>query len=163
MGTFDLAEQVKDLRTDIETLDAKVIAQTRVNRATAALPAGTAEAIFTVTGRVKVLSIQGEVTTQIQNQLNNTKLTANPAVGASVDLCAVLDIANDAVGTNYTITGTLADALVETTSGAGAYQAASVFVTAGTIDLDCSAANTGSIKWTIVYEAIDSGATITAA
>lgn len=132
-------------------------------RATATLPQTAASSLFTVTGRVKVLSIIGVVTTVIQTQLNNTKLVANPTVGADVNLCAVLDISADAVGTNYVITGTLADALVAITSGAGVSQAGSLIVTAGTIDLNCAASNTGSVKWFIEYEPIDPGAMIFAA
>lgn len=129
-------------------------------RATATLPQSTAGVLFTVTWRVKLISIIGEVTTIIQTQLNNTKLVSNPTVGADVDLCAVLDITADAVWTNYNITGTLANALVATTSWAWVYQAAPLIVTAGTVDLDCSASNTWSVKWIIHYEPIDAWARI---
>lgn len=134
-----------------------------VYRATDTLPQTTAEALFTVTGAVKVTSIIGEVTTVIETQANNTKLTANPTVGADVDLCAVNNISADAVGTLYSITGTLADAMVATTSGAGVFQAAPLIVAAGTIDLSCAASNTGSVKWQIAYEPITPGARIIAA
>lgn len=135
----------------------------KVYRATAALPATTASAIFTVTGRVKIIDIKGVVTTVIQTQANNTKLIANPTVGADVDLCAVNDITADAVGTVYSITGTLANAMVATTSGAGVFQAAPLTVEAGTIDLSCAATNTGSVSWYIEYLPITAGAKIVAA
>jgi len=134
-----------------------------VNKATATLPESTQGALFTVTGRIKLISIIGEVTTVIETQANNTKLIANPTVGADVDLCAALDITAGAVGTNYNITGTLANALVATVSGAGVYQASPLIIMAGTIDLDCAATNTGSIKWTVNYEPIDEGARVIAA
>ena len=134
-----------------------------VHRATAALPQTTAEALFTVTGRIKLLEIIGVVTTVIQTQANNTKLVANPIVGADVDICAVLDITGDAVGTFYNITGTFADPLVGSTSGAGVAQVAPTIIEAGTLDLDCSASNTGEIKWQIVYESLDPGAFVFAA
>lgn len=137
--------------------------QSQVFRATAALPQTTAEALFTVTGRVKLIGILGVVTTVIQTQANNTKLVANPTVGADVDLCAVNNISADAVGTVYSITGTLADAMVATTSGAGVFQAAPLFIEAGTIDLDCAASNTGSVKWTAIYEPLEPGAKVVAA
>ncbi len=156
MGIFELTQRVK-------VLEESRIAKYRVNRDTATLPATTAEALFTVSGRCKIISIRGEVTTVIQTQANNTKLIANPTVGADVDLCAVLNISADAVGTNYNITGTLANAMVATTSGAGVEQAAEVVVSAGTIDLSCAATNTGAIKWTIEYEPIDTNAEITVA
>ena len=122
-----------------------------VERAAASLPQTTATAYFTVTGKVLITQIVGEVTTVIQTQANNTKLISNPTVGADVDLCAVNDITADAAGTVYTITGTLADAMVATTSGAAAGQLGAVLVTAGTIDLSCAASSTGATSWVIQY------------
>ena len=135
----------------------------RTERATAALPQTTATAIFTVyTGRILMVQIVGEVTTVIQTQANNTKLTFDPATGTSVDLCAVLDITADEVGTLYGITGTLANALV----GAGqvlASQAIPVVIKPGDIDLDCAASNTGNVKWTLFWVPLDAGAYVAAA
>jgi hypothetical protein len=136
----------------------------RVERATADLPQTTAAAIFTVSGgRVCITNIVGEVTTAIQNQANNTKLTANPDTGTSVDICAALSIANDEVGTLYGITGTAADAMIGVNAGAVPAMAKGVIVNTGTIDLDCAASNTGKVKWVITYYPIDDGAAITAA
>tara|TARA_R100001480_G_scaffold7322_1_gene14894 strand:+ start:8130 stop:8591 length:462 start_codon:yes stop_codon:yes gene_type:complete len=136
----------------------------RAKRVDAALPQTAAEAIFTVTGgKVMITGIIGEVGTIIETQANDTKLTANPTTGTSVDICATLDITADEAGTLYSITGTLADALVGTTAGAVAAQAKGVVVNAGTIDLDCAASNTGSVAWTIFYVPVDDGATIEAA
>lgn len=132
-------------------------------RASATLPATTATPYFTVTGRVKILDIIGEVTTVVQTQACNTKIIANPTVGSDVDLCAVKDITAAAVGTNFSITGTLANAMVQTASGAFVAQAAPVIVTAGTIDLSTSATNTGATKWTVRWEPIDPGAMVFAA
>lgn len=134
-----------------------------VTRAAANLPQTTQTAYFTVTGRVLVYDIVGEVTTVIQGGANNMKLISNPTVGADVDLCAQTDIDADAVGTLYTITGTLADALVPTTSGAVAHQADGILVTAGTIDLYCDASKTGATKWIVRYVPLDPGSNIVAA
>jgi len=133
------------------------------NRATAALPATTQAAIFTVTGRIKLVNIVGEVTTVIQTQACNTKITANPTVGADVDLCANLDVTAAAVGSQFSITGTLANAMVKTVSGAGVFQAAPLLIQPGTIDLITSATNTGSVKWKIEYLPVDPGARVFAA
>jgi hypothetical protein len=142
----------------------KMLKGLRVNRATAALPQTAAAAIFTIAGgRVIVTSIVGEVTTAIQNQANNTKLTANPTTGTSVDMCAVLSIANDEVGCLYSITGVPADAMIGTNAGLVPDMAKSLILPVGTIDLDCAASNTGSVKWTITYIPLDDGATIVAA
>lgn len=133
----------------------------RVQKVAATLPQGVAAAKFTVSGgKVLISDIVGEVTTIIQAGANNMKLIANPTVGADVDLCAVVDIAEDAVGTMYTITGTLADAMIATTSGAMASQAVPIIVAPGTIDLSCSASKTGAIKWTLYYIPLETGAKV---
>jgi len=131
-----------------------------VDRAAATLPATTATAYFTVTGRIKLIAIIGEVTTVVETQACNTKLVANPTVGADVDLCAVLSITAAAVGTQFSITGTLANAMVKTASGAGVFQAAPLLIQAGTIDLNTAATNTGATKWKIIYTPVDPGARI---
>lgn len=133
------------------------------HRALATLPQTAQSALFTVTGRIKLIAIIGEVTTAIQNQANNTKLVSNPTVGADVDLCAVTSIANAAVGTQLSITGTLANGLVVTPSGALVFQAAPLLIMPGTIDLSCAASNTGAVKWKILYQPIDPGARVFAA
>ena len=133
------------------------------------LPQTTDEALFSITGgKVRIISIVGEVTTVIQNQANNTKLKHNPdGTGSDVDLCAVLSIANDAVRTLYSITGTLATAMKSTTLGVVApadnIAYPGLILDAGDIELDCAASNTGEIKWTINWVPVDPGANIAAA
>lgn len=144
-----------------------VVLGERVDRATATLPQTTDGALFKITGgRILLTSIIGEVTTIIQNQANNTKIKFNPtATGADTDLCAVLDIAADAVGTLYSITGDFSDALkdgllcLET----DAVLERGIILSEGAIELDCAASNTGSVSWTITYVAIDDGAAVAAA
>jgi len=133
------------------------------SRASETLPASTATPYFTVTGKVRIIDIVGEVTTLVQTQACNTKLIANPTVGADVDMCAVLSITAAAKGSIFTITGTLADAMVKTASGAGVAQAAPLIVAAGSIDLSTAATNTGATKWTVRWEPIDPGAAVLAA
>lgn len=139
----------------------KGIVGLRVDRATATLPATTAAALFTVVGgRVAITQVVGEVTTVIQTQANNTKITGNPTTGTAVDICAVLNISADEVGTLYGVTGIVADAMIGVNAGALAGQKNNVVVNAGTIDLSCAATNTGSVKWSIFYVPIDDGAYI---
>lgn len=159
--------------TDLDTIIARIagasvntVLGTRVQRATAALPASTAEALFTIaTGNVLVTALYGEVTTIIQNQANNTKITVNPTTGTSADIAAALDIANDEAGTLYVVEGD-GSALGGGTAGTG-FGAIGSFtpfiVPVGTIDLDCAATNTGSIAWTCHYVPLDDSATVTAA
>lgn len=146
-----------------EQLGGKVNGVYTTLRAAATLPATTKTAYFTVTGKVKVLEIIGEVTTAVQAQANAIKLVSTPTVGAAVDLCATVDSNAAAVGTLLTITGTLANAMIATVSGAVPYQASPVVVTAGTIDLNTAATNTGATKWIIRWEPIDPGAAVFAA
>lgn len=126
-------------------------------RPTATLPQSGDVALFRISGGpIEVLGIYGEVTTAIQNQLNDTKLKHNPSgVGADVDLCAALDIAADAVGQIYSIVGVLATALKSTTlwlvAPADTIPAQGVVLFPGDIELDCTANNTGSVKWYLKY------------
>lgn len=153
MTTIIAGEEVKNILFGVQ-----------VNRATAALPQTTASALFTVAGgRVILTSIVGEVTTIIQNQANNTKLTANPTTGTSVDICAALNIANDEVGCLYGITGLFSDAMLGSNAGATVVPRNGVVIPVGTIDLDCAASNTGSVKWSVTYVPLDDGASVTAA
>lgn len=139
----------------------------RVDRATDTLPQTADEALFTIAGgRVAITCLLGEVTTVIQTQANNTKLKFNPdAAGSDADLCAVLDITADAVGTLYSITGTPAtamqDSLLFLPPNKGL--ANPLILSEGALELDCAASNTGSVAWTVYYVPIDAGATVTAA
>jgi hypothetical protein len=133
----------------------------QVERATALPPQTTLDNLFTVVGgRVLLKEIIGEVTTQIGAVGNNTNLEFNPDDAARGDLCAVLDITGDAVGTLYGITGTAATAMQEVTV-ALAQQATPLILKPGVIELHCAGASvTGAIKWTVIYVPIDDGAYI---
>lgn len=140
-----------------------------VTRATANLPQSTNHALFTITGgKVRILSIVGEVTTVIQTQANATKLTYDPSgAGSSIDLCATLDITAKAVGAFFTIVGVLATALKATSVWlavpADCIPSPGIILGPGSILLDCAASNTGQIKWSVIYDPIDNGAVVTSA
>lgn len=146
-----------------EPFGAKVGEHYVTSRASATLPATTATPYFTCTGKVKIFNIIGEVTTVVQAQANAIKLISNPTVGADVDLCATVESNAAAVGSLFTITGTLANAMIKTVSGAVPTQASPVIVTAGTIDFSTAATNTGATKWTVIWEPVDTGALVLAA
>ena len=104
----------------------KLLKGLKVDRPTATLPQTTAHALFTVVGgRVAITQIVGEVTTIIQTQANNTKLTATPDIGTAVDLCTVLSISADEVGCLYGITGLNTDAMIGINAGVPAPMALS--------------------------------------
>lgn len=139
----------------------------KVQRATATLPQTAAGALFTVAGgKVLITSLVGEVTTVIQTQADNTKLTFDPTdAGATQDLCAVLDITADAVGTLYSVTGTPATALQDALNflPSSKVPAQPIVLKPGSVLLDCAASNTGSVKWDLTYIPLDNGASVTAA
>ncbi len=132
-----------------------------VNKAATTTPQGTATAQFTIaSGNVELIGIVGEVTTVIETAANNAKLTFNPTgTGASTDLCTTLNITADAVGTFYSITGTVADPLQSNLWFAPS-QVQPLVLGPGTIDLDCDASTSGETEWHMLYRRIDTAATV---
>jgi hypothetical protein len=136
----------------------------RLDRATATLPQSAAAAIFTVSaGRVVVNMLIGQVTTIIQAQACNVKLKVVPTAGSTVDLCAVVDINALEVGGKLVVPGVAATALTKANAGAIIVTSTGFICDPGTIQLDCSASNTGSIKWSILWHPLDDGALIVTA
>jgi hypothetical protein len=106
-------------------------------------------------GPIKIIEIIGVVTTTIQTQANNTKLLVDPVEPATdTDLCAVLDVTAKAAGSVFTITGTFANAMIVTANGVVAGLATEIICPVGTIELACSATNTGTIDWYLRYQAL---------
>lgn len=135
-----------------------------VERALATLPQTTNHALFTIgTGRILLTQLVGEVTTVIQTQANDTKLTATPTIGTAVDICAALDISADEAGCLYGISGLNTDALIGINAGALPGQWSSVVLPIGTLNLACAASNTGAVKWSARWIPLDLGATFVAA
>ena len=135
-----------------------------VERATATLPQTTNAPIFTISGgRVVAFAILGEVTVALQVLLNSTKLTAVPTVGSAVDICAVVDVSGLEVGGKLLAPNVAATALCKTNAGAafGAY--GFTMLAPGTLNLNCAASATGSVKWTMFYCGFDPGAAVVAA
>ena len=141
-----------------------------VSRATAALPQTATGNIFTVTGRVLVKRLIGEVTTVLTATATNLKVGFDPTgADANTDLSANLLVTSDPVGTLYTIVGVAATATKE--SGvthmvlpANAIPTEGIVLTTGVITLTTDASNTtGRVKWDIDYVALTAGSTIVAA
>ncbi|MFI8448243.1 hypothetical protein [Streptomyces erythrochromogenes] len=138
---------------------------TKVDKATAALPASTTGSLFTVTGgRVLVTSIVGRVTTGIQAQANAIKLVATPSgSGAVNDLSGTVESNGLAAGGLLSITGLAGDAMVKSTGGGVSTLRNPVIVAAGAIGLNTAATNTGSVEWSLTYVPLDDGASVAAA
>lgn len=134
----------------------------RVDKASAALPATGNQTIFTVSGgRVLICLLFGEVTTIIQAQACNLKVTSAPTVGTAVDLAANFDINAKEAGTLFLVEGD-GTALVGLNAGA-AYSAIgrpTVIVPTGVIRITTAATNTGATKWTCYYVPLDDGALV---
>lgn len=125
------------------------------------LPPGGHGVLFSVPdGLVRLLEIIGLVTEQIQDQVNNAKLTLHCDSGSDVDLCTAINIQNDAVGTMYSITGILSDAMRKTPCGAFKSQSNPIVAVDGTIDLVCDAVSSGAVRWITRWAPLDAGARI---
>ena len=134
-----------------------------VERAAANLPQSTSADLFDVVGgRVKAY-IVGEVTTVIETKENLTNLEFEPVDGARNDLCDQLDITADVVGTQYVMTGTAADAMVDTGTTCWHLKRSWMVLDAGTVELHCAASSTGKTRWLCWYVPIDAGAYVEAA
>jgi hypothetical protein len=141
-----------------------------VTRATAALPQTAAAALFTVTGHVLLKRILGVVTTAVGNVANVAHLRLNSTgAGATTDLCLAaggLDIDNDAADTQYTITGTFANAMIATTNLPLATAAdINVLLVPGSLELACAGNDGGGgrVRWSALYQPLEAGAKMVAA
>lgn len=127
---------------------------------------GTTTDIFTVSGgRVQITSLMITVEdAALDATADNVKWVANPTTGTSVDLCAVLDVASLEQGTLFSITGTLADALVGTSAGAVGAMTGMVIVNTGSIDLsssgDSNDGNSALQSVVLTYVPLDEGARV---
>lgn len=134
----------------------------RVDKASATLPATTTQTIFTITGgRVLINLLLGEVTTVVQAQACNLKVTAAPTVGTAVDLASNLDINADEAGCLYLVEGD-GTALVGANAGAAMSGIGKngIIVNTGVIRIETSATNTGATKWACWYVPLDEGASV---
>lgn len=128
--------------------------------------------LFTVTGRVLITSLTGEVTTVIGG-LATLKIRD---ITNSVDLCAATTIDTDAVGTMYALTSISANILngtgatpvvgsIPNISGAQQVDVAIVGDAQAALTLSqvLDAADTGAITWRLTYIPLIPGATVAAA
>jgi hypothetical protein len=98
---------------------------------------------------------------------NNANIQANPTVGATMNLCANLDIVAGAIGAVFSITGNIGDPMTGAPAGGGAMaMVRPIVINTGTIDF-VSAANSGAggalLDATLYYVPLDEGAYVTAA
>ncbi len=133
-----------------------------LKRNTATIPATTTEELFKITnGRILVHLLLGEVTTIIQTQTCNLKVTINPTTGTSGDVASNLDVtATEAGGLLFPEGDGTALIGVDAGTGFGAGGQQPWIVPIGGIDITTSATNTGAIKWDLWYEILDEDALV---
>lgn len=138
-----------------------------IPRATATLPATTAQNIFTITGgRILLVALVGEVTTIIQAQATTVKVTSTPTTGSAIDMsAATTDINALEVGGRITLANppAAATALVKTNAGYTNLPAVNTVVPIGTISYTTGATSTGSLKWSLIYIPLDDSAAVATA
>lgn len=124
----------------------------RAVSANLALPASTTGTIFTVVWLVELVSIHWVITTAIQAQACNLKLST-VSNWTTTDLCANLDINAKAAQSRLYITGTLANAMGSTAKGVPwIRQAWALMLQEGTIIATTDATNTGNIRRHVFYK-----------
>ena len=135
-------------------------------KASATLPASTVQNLFTIAGgRVLVTHLIGEVTTVVQSQACNLKVSSDPTTGSTVDIASNLDINAFEAGAILVVEGD-GTALIGTSAGAGfapALNALPFVLPIGTVTITTSATNTGASKWDLWYFPLDDGASVVSA
>lgn len=142
----------------------------QVSCPTRTIPATTTDQIFRVKGgRVLVKALLGTVTTIIQVQADNMKVSSkaldatSTAIGTAVDVAANVDVTGREVGGMYFVEG---DGTAGVLSNAGAAfigpNSGNWIAPQGEIYVTTSATNTGAMKWDIWYLPLDPGAYVEA-
>jgi hypothetical protein len=113
------------------------------------------------------MAIWGRITTVVQAQATTVKLTVTSDALTAYDICATVDVDAGTVGSLLSITGTAANAMLETANGVLApTQASRIIATctaAGAIKATYGAASTGAILWGMQWRPLSTGATVAAA
>lgn len=142
----------------------KAILGNVVSKATGTITVATLP-LFTVTGKVAVTSLVGEVTTAI-TVAGTTKLQANPTTGTTGDLVTATDLGttDTPAGDLLSLTGVVGDSIVRSVgfAVAGFKQAPLVF-TDGGIEMVTATGADGAITWYVTWVPLTDGATLVAA
>ena len=125
----------------------------------------TGDLFSVVGGPILVAQLVGLVTTVVETQACTLKVLVDPTTGAgTTDVCANhANISADAAGTLYYVTGDFSDTLQEMDPASnGAVEAPTTYdlngpwlCAPGTIELSASDTNTGVIRWSMLYKALD--------
>ncbi len=122
--------------------------------------------LFTITGGPILLkSIIGIVTDTIGANATNFNLEVDVAAPVNTyALSTAVAIADDAIGTSYTITAATPGVFTPTTIGAiDQLPINDILIPIGTIMGKSTAANTGNIKWYLIYKPLSPNSVVVAA
>lgn len=154
--------------TPISTIDQWIQVRNATNTgAGVALPATTTGQLFRVrVGAVLVRALVGRVTTAIQNQACNYKISikqltaADVAVGTAVDISANVSVANQELGGFHFIEGDGTAGVLSTAGGALIGANSGNWIASGPSEIyaTTSATNTGAMIWDLWYQPLDAGA-----
>jgi len=157
-----------DVSTDIANIKAIADATERcVEKSDGAVLTG-ADDLFTVTGGPVVAKIVGIVTTEIGGASNGKLQITTDEPAATVDLNAgAVAIDTDAAGTSYRNVGATS-VFTPVTAGVVIVDPVTVqdtefLLPIGTVKFDSTAAQTGNIKWYIIYKPLSPNSVVTAA
>lgn len=123
--------------------------------------------LFVISGApIMVTNFFGVVTTIIGNNVSTCTIQhANTDPAADIALSTAVAIETDAVGTLYYITSAALGVFTPVTAGSiiQATQMLPWILSAGTLQATFSAANTGAIRWFIVYKMLSGLSKVTVA
>ena len=135
----------------------------RASKASATVPQGTTQDIFTVTGgRVLVSLLLGEATTIFGAVANDISVQSNPTTGTTYIIASAIEgnaleagglMVVEGDGTALMITGKAGAGPI--ISGTGRW-----ICPVGTIEFKCVGSTTGASKWDIWYFPLDEGASV---
>jgi hypothetical protein len=119
-------------------------------------------AVFTIAGgRILLVDLLGQVTTELQAAALLLHWDAAPTTGGAAALSIdSADLTGDTVGTEYLMPAAAGGAMTVPAGGAylRLFPALGWVVTVGTLNLHASASRTGGIKWSLFYLPLDDGA-----
>lgn len=142
------------------------------NKATAALPQTNSATLFTINGKVQVISLVGTVTTAIQDQACTVQLSVFNGAGKTTTITGATNVANNPVGAFWYNSNTTVATLIGIGQGvlrtgltAGLMLGSGLILgpgatNAGQLRIKTSASNSGSVKWRVTYRPLEAGAII---
>jgi hypothetical protein len=137
-----------------------------VEKASATVPQGTTQDIFTVAGgRVLVRLLLGEVTTILGATANDISVNTVPTVGTGYIIASGIEGNALEAGALMVVEGDGTALMITGKAGAGPIISGTGWwvCPAGTINFECAASTSGATKWKIFYFPLDDGASVVSA